>query len=43
MYEQFSKDTKTNLKKLLDTEKAGNPVSDIVDSWYIAKANYGTI
>ena len=32
-----------NLKKLLDTAKAGNPVSDIVDSWYIAKASYGSI
>ena len=43
MYEQFSKDTKTDLKKLLDTTKAGNPVSDIVDSWYIAKAHYGRL
>ena len=43
MYEQFCKDTKTNLKKLLNTEKAGNPISDIVDSWYIAKASYGSI
>ena len=43
MYEQFSKDTKTDLKKLLDTTKAGNPVSDIVDSWYIAKAYYEKI
>ena len=43
MYEQFSKDTKTNLKKLLNTEKVGNPISDIVDSWYIAKASYGSI
>ena len=43
MYEQFCKDTKTDLKKLLDTTKAGNPVSDIVDSWYIAKAHYGRL
>ena len=43
MYEQFCKDTKTDLKKLLDSAKAGNPVSDIVDSWYIAKANYGRL
>ena len=43
MYEQFCKDTKTDLKKLLDTAKAGNPVSDIVDSWYIAKAHYGRL
>ena len=43
MYEQFCKDTKTDLKKLFDTTKAGNPVSDIVDSWYIAKAHYGRL
>ena len=43
MYEQFCKDTKTDLKKLLNTEKVGNPISDIVDSWYIAKASYGTV
>ena len=43
MYEQFCKDTKTDLKKLLDTTKANNPISDIVDSWYIAKAYYEKI
>ena len=40
MYEAFCKDTKTNLKKVFDTEKVGNPISDIVDSFYIAKLGY---
>ena len=37
MYESFLKETKINLKKILDTEKCGNPLSDIVDSYYIQK------
>jgi Holliday junction resolvasome RuvABC endonuclease subunit len=40
MYESFSKETNTNLKKVFDVEKIGNPVSDIVDSFYIAKVGY---
>jgi len=40
MYESFSKETNTNLKKIFDVEKIGNPVSDIVDSFYIAKVGY---
>jgi len=28
------------LKKIFDVEKIGNPVSDIVDSFYIAKVGY---
>ena len=40
MYESFSKETNTNLKKIFDIEKIGNPVSDIVDSFYIAKVGY---
>ena len=43
MYEAFCKDTKTNLKKIFDTEKVGNPISDIVDSFYIAKLGYESI
>jgi len=43
MYEAFCKDTKTNLKKVFDTEKVGNPISDIVDSFYIAKLGYENI
>ena len=37
MYEQFCKDTKTDLMKMMDTVKVTNPISDIVDSYYIAK------
>lgn len=37
MYEAFKKDLKIDLKKIFDTEKVGNPISDIVDSYYIAK------
>ena len=40
MYEAFLKETKIDLKKILDTEKCGNPLSDIVDSYYIAKVGY---
>ena len=40
MYEFFSKETKTDLKKIFDTQKVGNPISDIVDSYYIAKVGY---
>ena len=37
MYEAFVNETKIDLKKIFDTEKVGNPVSDIVDSYYIMK------
>lgn len=40
MYEAFLKDTKIDLKKILDTDKVGNPLSDIVDSYYIQKVGY---
>ena len=40
MYEAFCKETNTDLKKIFDVEKIGNPVSDIVDSFYIAKVGY---
>ena len=40
MYDSFYKETKMNLKKIFDTEKVGNPVSDIVDSYYIQKIGY---
>ena len=43
MYESFSKETNTDLKKVFDVEKIGNPVSDIVDSFYIAKVGYENI
>ena len=37
MYEAFVKETNIDLKKLFDTDKVGNPISDIVDSYYIQK------
>jgi len=37
MYEQFTKDNKIDLKKEFDMGKLNNPVTDIVDSYYIAK------
>ena len=40
MYEAFLKETKIDLKKILDTDKVGNPLSDIVDSYFIQKVGY---
>ena len=40
MYEAFVKETKIDLKKLLDTDKVGNPVSDIADAYFIKKVGY---
>ena len=41
MYEAFIKETGTDLIKLLSYEKQlGNPITDIVDSFYLAK--YGS-
>jgi Holliday junction resolvasome RuvABC endonuclease subunit len=40
MYESFVKETKIDLKKIFDTEKVGNPVSDIADSYFIQKVGY---
>ena len=40
MYEQFVKDTNVDLVKEFDQTKLNNPVTDIVDSYYIAK--YGS-
>ncbi len=37
MYEKFVKDTKIDLIKEFDQTKLNNPVTDIVDSYYIAK------
>ena len=37
MYEAFLKETNIDLKKIFDTEKVGNPISDIVDSYFIQK------
>ena len=40
MYEAFVKETKIDLKKLFDTDKVGNPISDIVDSYFIEMVGY---
>ena len=42
MYEQFVKDTGIDLMKEFDQTKLNNPVTDIVDSYYVAKAGYGS-
>ena len=43
MYEAFVKETKNDLKKLFDTDKVGNPISDIVDSYFIQKVGYDNL
>ncbi len=43
MYDCFSIDTKTNLMKEFGVNKIVNPVSDIVDSYYIMKCGYESI
>jgi len=40
MYEAFVRDTNIDLKKIFDTEKVGNPISDIADSYFIQKVGY---
>ena len=40
MYEAFLKETKIDLKKIFDTDKVGNPISDIADSYFIQKVGY---
>ena len=40
MYEQFVKDTGIDLMKKFEQDKLNNPVTDIVDSFYVAKAGY---
>ena len=40
MYEQFVKDTKINLMKEFEQTKLNNPVTDVVDAYYVAKAGY---
>lgn len=37
MYNAFVNETKIDLKKLFDTVKVGNPISDISDSYFIQK------
>ena len=43
MYEAFVKETNIDLKKIFDTEKVGNPISDIADSYFIQKVGYENI
>ena len=40
MYEAFTNETKIDLKKIFDMEKLNNPVTDIIDSYYIARCGY---
>jgi Holliday junction resolvasome RuvABC endonuclease subunit len=40
MYDSFNKHTKQDLLKMFDMGKLSNPVTDIVDSYYIAKVGY---
>jgi hypothetical protein len=40
MYEQFTNDTNTNLMKAFDIPTLNNPITDIVDAYYIAKKGY---
>ena len=40
MYDSFKKETNINLMNLFEQEKLNNPVTDIVDSYYIAKVGY---
>ena len=40
MYEQFTNDTNTNLMKTFDISTLNNPITDIIDAYYIAKAGY---
>tara|TARA_B100000085_G_scaffold95239_1_gene86394 strand:+ start:283 stop:750 length:468 start_codon:yes stop_codon:yes gene_type:complete len=40
MYEAFVKETNIDLKKIFDTEKVSNPLSDIADSYFIQKVGY---
>jgi len=40
MYDSFKDHTKQDLLKMFDMGKLNNPVTDIVDSYYIAKVGY---
>ena len=40
MYNAFVKETNIDLKSIFDTEKVGNPISDIADSYFIQKVGY---
>lgn len=40
MYNAFVAETNIDLKSIFETEKVGNPISDIADSYYIQKVGY---
>ena len=40
MYDSFKEHTKKDLMKIFDMGKLNNPVTDIIDSYYIAKVGY---
>ena len=40
MYDSFKEHTKIDLMKMFDMGKLNNPVTDIIDSYYIAKVGY---
>ena len=40
MYDSFKEHTKQDLLKMFDMGKLNNPVTDIIDSYYIAKIGY---
>ena len=40
MYNAFVAETNIDLKSIFETEKVGNPISDIADSYFIQKVGY---
>jgi Holliday junction resolvasome RuvABC endonuclease subunit len=40
MYQTLKKETKVDLMKDFDQQKLNNPITDIVDAYYIAKVGY---
>ena len=40
MYEQFTRTQGVDLMKVFDVQKLNNPITDIVDSYYIMRAGY---
>jgi hypothetical protein len=38
MYETFSKETNTDLKSIFNQKTLSNPVTDVIDSYYVLKA-----
>ena len=38
MYDTFSKETNTDLKSVFDQKTLSNPVTDVIDSYYVLKA-----